>query len=684
MLGIMNNQPLHNSPSPRRHAETAIATSLEPESRSPAERTAVSRQPSLELLQGRVRARKPVPTTQTIFNLFDLQDENTRTATTPKSVNFSRPSTNAGSQTKERRVSSSKSSGGASADSWPKNDPWSQPTTPGTGATPILPSEAPPTQNDGKPQAAKGREPSIDSGTDTPTNALTTPGGRRIPTPRKSWPFSEGSKPSTPSTISKAADVQRAPSDQSAETVSRKSPAVEHARNRKSLPVPARPGDPSTHAYQPYRKPSSTASSIPKATTEVTTAPADSSSRGPTRTPRPGQDSVTPSGKTSKEETNIQNQETGSGLSETSTESGRRLRRQKTRQTLRDSVRERPQTAEKPPLPMESAPDESGAKSGGGSAVKAITALFEKASHDSITSSAQKAKGEGRDDDTKRKSVASLYATNAPTPSAKSERSRRSSSAKPSRSLAYRQREQAHGEEWAKTTPGTVPRPRSSPGALTSKSFTPRTVLKSKPLTDGTPTRSEKHAVAPPPSCESSISSARQGRGRRMDDDGLEGGRCTGAKVSNESPLRGSTVLHAQIVSLKKELEGRSEQIAHLRRQVETKAVGGSDLGALSEQLQASKKECTTWRARAEAAEKRAAALERRLCSSRPGSGGGGMDENNRWSIYGQTISEGQSNRNRDSKEMRRSVGDRTSELYGQEQLGHGAGIWTAAQAFLG
>ena len=60
------------------------------------------------------------------------------------------------------------------------------------------------------------------------------------------------------------------------------------------------------------------------------------------------------------------------------------------------------------------------------------------------------------------------------------------------------------------------------------------------------------------------------------------------------------------------------------------------------------------------------------------------MDENNRWSIYGQTISEGQSNRNRDSKEMRRSVGDRTSELYGQEQLGHGAGIWTAAQAFLG
>jgi hypothetical protein len=60
---------------------------------------------------------------------------------------------------------------------------------------------------------------------------------------------------------------------------------------------------------------------------------------------------------------------------------------------------------------------------------------------------------------------------------------------------------------------------------------------------------------------------------------------------------------------LQKLLSVRSEEVASLRRQLET--MSNMDIGTLSEQLRDAKRECTMWKARAEAAEKRVAVFER-------------------------------------------------------------------------
>lgn len=70
-----------------------------------------------------------------------------------------------------------------------------------------------------------------------------------------------------------------------------------------------------------------------------------------------------------------------------------------------------------------------------------------------------------------------------------------------------------------------------------------------------------------------------------------------------------NSILHAQIRSLRGQLERRNEAVLHLRRQLETQA--HMDVGTLCEQLRLARREALMWRKRAEAAEKRVAVLQR-------------------------------------------------------------------------
>ncbi|KPM40770.1 hypothetical protein AK830_g5774 [Neonectria ditissima] len=72
---------------------------------------------------------------------------------------------------------------------------------------------------------------------------------------------------------------------------------------------------------------------------------------------------------------------------------------------------------------------------------------------------------------------------------------------------------------------------------------------------------------------------------------------------------RSTTLLHAQIRSLQRQLDSRTEEAAMLRRQLE--AQQNADVGTLSQQLREAKKEAQTWRERAEAAERRVKVFER-------------------------------------------------------------------------
>ncbi|KAF3804530.1 hypothetical protein GCG54_00000885 [Colletotrichum gloeosporioides] len=75
-----------------------------------------------------------------------------------------------------------------------------------------------------------------------------------------------------------------------------------------------------------------------------------------------------------------------------------------------------------------------------------------------------------------------------------------------------------------------------------------------------------------------------------------------------ESP-GGNSMLHAQIRSLQRQLDAKTEETASLRRQLETR--DEMDVGLLSEQLRSATRECAMWKGRAEAAEKRVVVLER-------------------------------------------------------------------------
>lgn len=67
---------------------------------------------------------------------------------------------------------------------------------------------------------------------------------------------------------------------------------------------------------------------------------------------------------------------------------------------------------------------------------------------------------------------------------------------------------------------------------------------------------------------------------------------------------RDTSMLYSQITNLQRLLEARTEEVDHLRRQLATKD-SLNDLGTLTEQLREEKRETTTWRKRAEMAEKR-------------------------------------------------------------------------------
>ncbi|KAI1438832.1 hypothetical protein GGR50DRAFT_303284 [Xylaria sp. CBS 124048] len=72
--------------------------------------------------------------------------------------------------------------------------------------------------------------------------------------------------------------------------------------------------------------------------------------------------------------------------------------------------------------------------------------------------------------------------------------------------------------------------------------------------------------------------------------------------------ISGNSVLHSQIRSLQRQLELRHEEYLHVLRQLET--LEHLDIGTLCEQLRMTKRECKTWRKRAEAAEKRLAVFQ--------------------------------------------------------------------------
>ncbi|KAL0943751.1 RhoGAP domain-containing protein [Colletotrichum truncatum] len=87
----------------------------------------------------------------------------------------------------------------------------------------------------------------------------------------------------------------------------------------------------------------------------------------------------------------------------------------------------------------------------------------------------------------------------------------------------------------------------------------------------------------------------------------------------------GNSLLHAQTRTLQRQLDAKTEEAASLRRQLETRE--NVDVGILSEQLRSAKRECAMWKGRAEAAEKRVAALERFTRRLRNIKGGDAQDD---------------------------------------------------------
>ena len=90
----------------------------------------------------------------------------------------------------------------------------------------------------------------------------------------------------------------------------------------------------------------------------------------------------------------------------------------------------------------------------------------------------------------------------------------------------------------------------------------------------------------------------------------------TAAAVPQRQPSTGSTsnsnsVLHAQVRSLGRQLEARTEEAAQLRRRLEAREQLDAGSGPLSEQLRQARREAAAWRRRAEAAERRVVVLDR-------------------------------------------------------------------------
>lgn len=70
-----------------------------------------------------------------------------------------------------------------------------------------------------------------------------------------------------------------------------------------------------------------------------------------------------------------------------------------------------------------------------------------------------------------------------------------------------------------------------------------------------------------------------------------------------------TTLLHAQIRTLQRQLDYKIEEVSQLRRQLEAQA--GTDVGTLSQQLREARREARMWKERAEAAKRRVKVFER-------------------------------------------------------------------------
>lgn len=284
----------------------------------------------------------------------------------------------------------------------------------------------------------------------------------------------------------------------------------------------------------------------------------------------------------------------------------------------------------------------------GGSAVKAMAALFERASKDAevfptptrntVHGGGNRWSGDGT----------SQYTINS-SPS-KSLRLNRAGSVRSSHIPLRMQREVVEGGYSGDDTPAEMVRQKGNAGSSVDKGRTTRLLskpsLETERITNWIETSSP---VTPtmrlPPSQAELITSVETGEDRRIGGFGRTTTRLqeypesrhmdfagpttiaqgpegiqpqaprpeqasTPVRVgTNKSPSRGTTLLRAEIKNLQKELSAKTDEVARLRRQVEAKE--NVDIGSLRGRLRSANLQWRSWRERAEIAEKRVDALER-------------------------------------------------------------------------
>lgn len=108
----------------------------------------------------------------------------------------------------------------------------------------------------------------------------------------------------------------------------------------------------------------------------------------------------------------------------------------------------------------------------------------------------------------------------------------------------------------------------------------------------------------------------------------------------------GNAALYEQIRKLQKQLEAAADELAHYKRQVESRG-NLQDLGTLSEQLRESKREAKSWRARAELAERRLVMLEGLKGKTEYGPGDGTREREDRFHRESSTIAVFNENKSR-------------------------------------
>ncbi|KAI0525589.1 hypothetical protein F5B22DRAFT_350562 [Xylaria bambusicola] len=140
---------------------------------------------------------------------------------------------------------------------------------------------------------------------------------------------------------------------------------------------------------------------------------------------------------------------------------------------------------------------------------------------------------------------------------------------------------------------------------------------------------------------------------------------------SRQTSAGTSSVLHAQIRSLHRQLALKNEEILQLRRQLETQE--HMDIGTLCEQLRFAKRECQTWRKRAEAAERRVAVFQRFGAKIRAVPDGAIEEDENDNGNYGELRNDGSSSYS-PRTENRKSFNDRIRRSFAEKARTLGGG----------